>query len=307
MTRKAMLLVTGFTVALATAAYAATGDGFGPGGGMRGGMHKMGMHGGGMHGMRLKALDTDNDGDVTLAEFLKTSDARWTELDKDNAGVLDAAKLTAAFKARSDERTDKMLQRLDRDRDGKVSLAEFLDAGKRGHKGWGRHGRQGHHGMRMGAGPDQDGMEPGMGQGRGQGRAQDRAQDRAAQAEQGGAEAGAEQGDRGPRRGWGGRHQGRMAGRMGSTETRIERFKAMDKNGDGFVDKSEMQAATAEDIAYRVKRMMHTLDANKDGRITRDEFLAPAKQRFARMDLNDDGRITADDLPPRMRQRWASK
>lgn len=291
MTRKAMLLVTGFTVALATAAYAATGDSFGSGGGMRGGMHKMGMHGGGMHGMRLKALDKDNDGDVTLAEFLKTADARWAELDKDNAGFLEAAKLTAVFKARSDERTDKMLQRLDRDRDGKVSLAEFLDAGKRGHKGWGRHGHHGPRGMRMGAGPDQDGVEPGMGQ------------DRAAQAEQGGAE----QGDRGPRRGWGGRHQGRMAGRMGSTETRIERFKAMDKNGDGFVDKSEMQAATAEDIAYRVKRMMHTLDANKDGRITRDEFLAPAKQLFARMDLNDDGKITADDLPPRMRQRWASK
>lgn len=298
MTRKAMLLVTGFTVALATAAYAAAGDGFGRG--MRGGMHGMGM-GGGMHGMGLKALDTDKDGDVTLAEFLKPSETRFAELDKDNAGFLDAAKLTAAIKVQSDEHVDAMMKRFDRDGDGKVSLAEFIDGG-RGHKGWGM-GRHGHRGMRMGAGPGPDGMGGMMGGMGGMGGMAQGGPRGAAAAD----ETGAETGGPGPRRGWHGRHHGRFAGGMGSTESRIERFKAMDKNNDGFVDKAEMQAAQADEIAYRVKRMLHSLDTSKDGRITKDEFLAPAKQHFARMDLNDDGKITADDMPPHMRLRWASK
>ena len=50
-----------------------------------------------------------------------------------------------------------------------------------------------------------------------------------------------------------------------------------------------------------------TLDANKDGKVTKDEFLAklPADQRgvgervFAARDANKDGVITPDEMAPR--------
>jgi Ca2+-binding EF-hand superfamily protein len=103
-------------------------------------------------------------------------------------------------------------------------------------------------------------------------------------------------------RGWHGKHHGGFGG--GSMQERIDRFKAIDKNADGFIDKAELQASREEETAFRVKRMLHHLDTDKDGRITKEEFLAPARQHFARMDLNGDGKITADDLPPGMRPRW---
>jgi Ca2+-binding EF-hand superfamily protein len=49
---------------------------------------------------------------------------------------------------------------------------------------------------------------------------------------------------------------------------------------------------------------MHRSDADKDGRITLDEFTARAAKRFATLDLNNDGRIAADDLPPGERWSW---
>jgi hypothetical protein len=36
-------------------------------------------------------------------------------------------------------------------------------------------------------------------------------------------------------------------------------------------------------------------DANGDGRVTRDEFLANAAARFDRLDTNRDGALTGDD------------
>lgn len=51
--------------------------------------------------------------------------------------------------------------------------------------------------------------------------------------------------------------------------------------------------------------MRHGLDqadANNDGAITREEFLARPAQMFARLDANNDGVISADERPqPRQR------
>jgi Ca2+-binding EF-hand superfamily protein len=313
MTRKTVLLLTGCLAAVgAAAAFAATGDAMGPKGDRHGrhGWHHGGMHHmGGPRAMHLKALDVDADGDVTLAEFLKPHEERFAKLDTDNSGFLDSAKLTTRFKARSDERIDGMIKRLDANGDGKVSLAEFLESG-RGH-GWGKrhHGPGGRHGgWRHGGMGGMGGMSGPTGDG-----ASDARQTAAAEGPgMGGEEPGNVEPGTPPGPGWHGRHEGRrgwgrQGGRHQSMESRIERFKSIDKNADGFIDKAEFQAASGEEIAYRAKRMMHDLDANKDGKITKDEFLAPAKQRFARMDIDDNGKITSDDLPPRMRQMWATK
>jgi hypothetical protein len=39
------------------------------------------------------------------------------------------------------------------------------------------------------------------------------------------------------------------------------------------------------------------LDANKDGKVTLDEFLAPHKQLFARLDANHNGVLEGDEVP----------
>ncbi len=93
-----------------------------------------------------------------------------------------------------------------------------------------------------------------------------------------------------------------------------ERFARMDKNSDGVIDLAEVEASLTERMGQRMQRMgmkpgemgqrmLRRFDANKDGRVTKDEFLAEVKRGFAEMDLNNDGRITDDDLPPMMRGR----
>jgi Ca2+-binding EF-hand superfamily protein len=105
------------------------------------------------------------------------------------------------------------------------------------------------------------------------------------------------------------------------TKTR-ERFARLDKNGDGILDAAEIEAAVKErggqhpgrnqppgaerghgDRANGFLRMF----GNKDGKVTKDAFLAEAKRRFTQMDLNNDGKITDDDLPPMMRGKGVLK
>ena len=96
-----------------------------------------------------------------------------------------------------------------------------------------------------------------------------------------------------------------------------ERFARLDRNSDGIIDAAEIEAAMIERTsiwgkirgraanqgASMADRMLRTYDANKDGKVTRDEYLAGIRKQFAEMDLNNDGRITDDDLPPMMRGR----
>ncbi|MEE7548668.1 calcium-binding protein [Xanthomonas sp. Kuri4-1] len=68
----------------------------------------------------------------------------------------------------------------------------------------------------------------------------------------------------------------------------------LDKNGDGFIDRSE--AAAAPKLAAR----FDALDTNKDGKLSRDELprhdgrrgRGPAGDRLAKLDTDKDGRIS---------------
>lgn len=88
-----------------------------------------------------------------------------------------------------------------------------------------------------------------------------------------------------------------------------ERFARLDKNSDGIIDAAEIEAAISErgrsaGRGNPGERLLQRF-GDKDGKITKDAFLAEAKRRFAQLDLNNDGKITDDDLPPMMRGKGA--
>ncbi len=83
-------------------------------------------------------------------------------------------------------------------------------------------------------------------------------------------------------------------------------FSALDSNGDGSIDETELAGASAA---------LKKLDKNGDGKIAQDE-VRPARRartqeaganpeemtnRLLQMDKNGDGKLSADELPERMR------
>jgi len=76
------------------------------------------------------------------------------------------------------------------------------------------------------------------------------------------------------------------------------KFKELDVAGNGRVTAEEMANSPlahkrAEHVAERIARR---LDTNGDGRVSKDEFLATAKARFAKLDKNGDGFLSADEI-----------
>lgn len=76
------------------------------------------------------------------------------------------------------------------------------------------------------------------------------------------------------------------------------RFAALDKNGDGFIDRSEAAADP------RLAAKFDELDRNQDGKLSPDELRRHAGPRmhgmrdggvFARLDTNKDGRISREE------------
>ncbi len=73
------------------------------------------------------------------------------------------------------------------------------------------------------------------------------------------------------------------------TMTNDDRFDYLDVNGNGFVDRNEW------DGGYNV---FTRLDANRDSRLTRDEWEANGRtSNFASVDANRDGRIALSEWP----------
>ena len=128
----ALSIATALLAGMGIAAHAAGGDregkyfrrGDGPMGEMR--MWDHGRRGGpgGQFGM-LRMLDTDMDRSVSLEEFLQLNNARFKNADKNGDGALDDAEIDAIVAARVKAMRERMLERLDGDKDGKISAAEF--------------------------------------------------------------------------------------------------------------------------------------------------------------------------------------
>lgn len=80
-------------------------------------------------------------------------------------------------------------------------------------------------------------------------------------------------------------------------------FAAADANKDGTVSPAEMKAYHERKIEERKaemeKRQFDRLDANKDGKISKDEFESAGM--FDKLDKNKDGKISPDEM------RWHGK
>ncbi|HZT47112.1 MAG TPA: EF-hand domain-containing protein [Hyphomicrobiaceae bacterium] len=230
-------------------------------------------------GERLKAMDADKDGTITLEEFLARRDPAFARFDKNKDGVIDRAEFDAAAKESTDYWTRRFLKRFDADKDGKVSKEEFARFARE-RFAWRDLDDDGRIGL--------EDMPPGV---RDRiGRWLRRGQDDAGKDAKDGAAAKEAQ-ERRPFT------LERLLGRVD------RRFTRLDRNGDGFIDAADLEASVAERNAYAARRFFKRFDADGDGKVTRAEFDRRAGQRFADLDLDGDGKITEADLPPMMRGR----
>jgi len=83
------------------------------------------------------------------------------------------------------------------------------------------------------------------------------------------------------------------------------KFAQFDTAGDGKVTAAEIEAApkTQERAVRTADRFIKRMDTNGDGVVTQDEFVAAAKARFAKLDKNADGYLDADEM--RKGRHWA--
>jgi Ca2+-binding EF-hand superfamily protein len=297
--KKIILLVAGALAALgAIAAVSAQGHRGGRDGG-----HEFGMQDPtGADRMGRQGFMQRFRGPLTQDEFDTRTRERFARLDKNSDGILDASEIEAAFSNRDAEGRgwshrggaagsgEHMHRAFDTNKDGKVTKDEFqaVITKRFAEMDLNNDGRI----------ADED-LPPNM---------------RGRNVLAGGADTG-----RGNRFGHGrgmGQGNGLGGGMMGfmrdadtnkdgvitrdeAMASAMKHFDAMDRNKDGVIDKADSDAARKEMVDYRVKRFIHAFGADKDGKVTREQFNAKAKERFAQMDRDGDGKIGRNEGPGR--------
>ncbi len=111
-------------------------------------------------------------------------------------------------------------------------------------------------------------------------------------------------------------HDGRVTlaeFRQVEAERQGRMFARLDTNRDGRLTPPEFKAAAQQSAAQSGKAMppaglwmgllMHALDRNGDGGVTRDEMAALTDQGFQRADTNHDGWLSADELAKARRRQ----
>jgi Ca2+-binding EF-hand superfamily protein len=73
-------------------------------------------------------------------------------------------------------------------------------------------------------------------------------------------------------------------------------LRKLDKNNNGKIDPDELKAAREQIVKDRVDHLFKQLDANKDGKISREEARGMVRQNFDEIDRNKDGFITKQEM-----------
>lgn len=337
MGKRVLITIAGaFMAAGSVATLAQMGPGSGPmGGRMKGPMMQgapqhmgpmmgfggIGGRGHGMGLMRLKMLDANKDGAVTLDEFLAPRTKRFAEIDKNGDGFLDSGEIEAHARIHVDYWSKRFMHLFDADKDGKVTRDELAKrmrdrfamreamGGPMRPAMPGMPGAPGAMKGMGGSGPGMQGAGSGSGSGSGAGSGAGAGSGTGSGAGTGSGSGSGSSAGSGSGSGMG---KGRMGMRRGmgqggpmSLEHALAgmnvRFGVLDKNGDGVIDGKDLQVMAVTGVAEWTKRFLARYDVDKDGRVSRDEFLKAARQRFADLDLDGDGRITEEDLPPAVR------
>ena len=227
----------------------------------------------------LEKMDSNGDGRISLDEFVAAASARFKSIDTQNKGSIDAADIASSPEAvkRIDHRADAIVKRLDTAGNGYVTKDEFLAAAQD------RFARMDVNGDGKLA-PDELAMPRGP------------HGDKSAKA--GGAFAQ--------------KHFDRLDANHDGVVTKDEflaaaaaKFAQFDTAGNGKVTAAEIEAAPkTQERAIRVAdRYVKHMDANHDGVVSQDEYIAAAKSRFAALDKNGDGFIDADEA--KAARHWA--
>jgi hypothetical protein len=82
------------------------------------------------------------------------------------------------------------------------------------------------------------------------------------------------------------------------------RFRQLDTNNDGKLSKEELTANTRNDrAAERQERFFNRMDRDRDGFVSKAEFMAQNNRNFARCDADRDGRINTQECRQALRRQ----
>jgi Ca2+-binding EF-hand superfamily protein len=92
-------------------------------------------------------------------------------------------------------------------------------------------------------------------------------------------------------------HDGKVT-RQEYIDARTAQFARMDRNGDGVVDDADSrERADQSAVGKRLAAAMRSrIDANRDGKISKDEFVNAPTTMFDRFDADKSGELDAKEL-----------
>jgi len=73
-------------------------------------------------------------------------------------------------------------------------------------------------------------------------------------------------------------------------------LRSLDKNRDGKIDPEELKTGRDSIVNHRVDYLFNQLDADKDGRISREEARGQIRENFAEIDRNRDGSLSREEM-----------
>jgi Ca2+-binding EF-hand superfamily protein len=83
---------------------------------------------------------------------------------------------------------------------------------------------------------------------------------------------------------------------VGEIQQMYDVLRQLDTNHNGKIDPEELKATRQRLLEERVDRRIEELDANRDGKISKDEARGRIKENFDTIDTNHDGFISRDEL-----------